>query len=159
MRKQRTQKRSAPARTRTPSKTSPRARAPKPGALIDAAQFGSQTDVAQVLAAGAVVDESDGHRTPLTMACFHRKVASVRVLLAAGASPALAASAGGTQPIVYAVKSGSKRTAEMLELLLAAGADPDPPAYRGLRLIEWCRRDPKLQAYVAILERAAAART
>lgn len=62
----------------------------------------------------------------------------------------------GSQPIVYAVTSGSKRTAEMLQMLLAAGADPNPPAYSGMRLIQWCRRNSKLAGYVAILERAAA---
>jgi hypothetical protein len=56
---------------------------------------------------------------------------------------------------VFAVTSGSKRTPEMLQMLLDAGADPDPPAYRGMGLIAWCRRDPKLEPYVAILERAA----
>lgn len=147
----------APTRKRTPAprKTPARSRAPKPGALIDAAQFGTADDVKAVLAAGADVDESDGIRTPLAMACFHRKVASVRVLLAAGASPTHSYSPRGSHPIVYAVTSGSKRTAEMLQMLLDAGADPDPPAYRDHTLIEWCRRDVKLHAYVAILEAAA----
>lgn len=139
-------KREGPSKTkrqgpREPPRGAPaRGRAPKPGALIKAAQFGTEADVRAVLAAGADVDESDGSRTPLTMACFHRKVASVRALLAAGASPTRSYHPQGPQPIVYAVTSGSKRTAEMLELLLDAGADPDPPAYRDLTLIAWCRR-------------------
>jgi ankyrin repeat protein len=150
-------KRKATEPTRSLPPQLARPRSPKPGALSDAAQFGTEADVKAALASGADVNECVGTRTPLGMACFHRKVASVRALLAAGASPTHSAP-HGSPPIVLAVTSGSKRTEEMLQMLLDAGADPDPPAYRDMTLIEWCRFDPKLTGYVAVLERAAAAR-
>lgn len=91
------------------------------------------------------------------MACFHRNVAIVRALLAAGADPNFA-TATDSAPLLYAVTSGSKRTIEMVRMLLDAGADPDPPAYRGMSLIAWCARDPRLHDIQAVLEQAVAAR-
>lgn len=115
--------------------------------------MGERDEVEALLAAGADPNEVDGTSTALDMACFHRKVPIVRILLQAGASP------NGrpdtiSAPLVHAVTSGSKRTAEMVRMLLDAGAEPNPPAYRGMTLIEWCRVDPKLAEVTAMLEAA-----
>ncbi len=99
--------------------------------------------VEELLTKGANPNVDQGGSTPLEMACFHRKVAIVRVLLDAGADPNFT-SATGSAPLVNAVTSGSKRAVDMVRMLLAAGAAPNPPAYRGMSLIEWCARDTRL---------------
>ena len=108
-----------------------------------AAQLGETEQVKALLAKGVDPNEVDATSTPLCMACFHRKVPIVRLLLAAGANPSFHASSDSA-PLVNAVQSGSKRTLEMVRMLLDAGAEPNPPAYRGMTLIEWCGRDPAL---------------
>lgn len=129
----------------------------KPGALRWAAQLGKREDVEALLAAGADPNEVDGTATALDMACFHRKVPIVRILLQAGASPNGRPDTTSA-PLVHAVTSGSKRATEMVRMLLDAGAEPNPPAYRGMTLIEWCRVDPKLADVAAMLEEAVRAR-
>jgi ankyrin repeat protein len=121
-----------------------------------AAQLGDRARLTELLAAGADPNEIDGTTTPLAMACFHRKVPIVRALLEAGASPSLCVP-GGSPPLLDAVQSKSKRTTEMVQMLLAAGAEPNPMAYRGMTLIEWCARDGKLAEVKALLEAAVAA--
>jgi hypothetical protein len=116
-----------------------------------AAQLGYRDVVEELLAKGHDPNVEQAGSTPLAMACFHRNVAIVRSLLAAGANPNFGTS---TAPLVYAVTSGSKRTLEMVEMLLEAGANPNPPAYRDLSLIEWCARDPRLAEVQAVLEAA-----
>jgi ankyrin repeat protein len=118
-----------------------------------AAQLGYRDVVEDLLAKGQDPNVEQGGSTPLSMACFHRNIAIVRALLAAGADPNFRA-ATGSAPIVYAATSGSKRAAEMAQLLIDAGADPNPRAYRDLSLIEWCARDPKLADVKAVLEQA-----
>jgi ankyrin repeat protein len=125
--------------------------------LRAAAQFGYRDVVEELLAKGHDPNGEPGLTTPLSMACFHRNVAIVRILLAAGANPNHRAETGSA-PLVYAVTSGSKRTVVMVRMLLDAGADPDPAAYRGLSLIKWCARDPKLAEVKDVLEQATAAR-
>ena len=136
----------------------PRKKKVKPGALRSAAQFGQTEEVKALLAAGADPNEIDyvlgtPNSTALCMACFHRKVPIVRILLAAGADPNLAVT---SPPLVYAMTSGSKRTAEMVRMLLDAGAEPNPIAYRGQRIIEYCRHKPDLAEAIELLETAQA---
>lgn len=129
----------------------PRAKLASKDKLRWAAQLGYRDVVEELLAKGENPNVDQGGSTPLAMACFHRKVAIVRVLLAAGADPNFAVD---TPPLVYAVTSGSKRAVEMVRMLLDAGAKPNPPAYRGLSLIAWCARDSRLAEIKGVLERA-----
>ena len=138
----------------------PRKKKVKRGALRSAAQFGKRDEVAALLAAGVDPNEIDEvlgmpGSTALCMACFHRKVPIVKLLLAAGADPNLAPPTGSA-PLVYAMTSGSKRTAEMVRMLLDAGAEPNPVAYRGQRILEYTKGKPELDEARGLLEAALA---
>jgi ankyrin repeat protein len=94
--------------------------------LHDACQLALVEVVKQALATGADVERRDAHgRTPLMLACRAGSFEVVKLLVEAGAD-VKAANAGGTTCLMYAktaaVGSGDLRT---LDLLLAAGADPN----------------------------------
>ncbi len=140
--------------TRTPGLKQPRGT--RWNHIRDAAQFGSVADVQLFLDAGWPVDTLDVSATALGMACFHKKPAIVKQLLAAGANPSL--DVYGSTPLMYAVASKSKRTLEMVQMLLEAGADPNSKGYRDKSLIDWIARDPKLVDVHALLVAARDAR-
>lgn len=150
------------ASAKTPALKKPRGS--KHRTIREAAQFGSADDVKAFLDAGWPPDTRDGllpslpselGLTALAMACFHKKPAIVKLLLDAGADPNLRST---SMPLVYAVTSKSKRAIEMVRLLLAAGAHPDPDAYRDKNLIDYISGDPKLADIHALLVAAKAAR-
>ena len=117
-----------------------------------AAQLGDLADVEALLAKGADPNEIDQTSTPLCMAVFHAKQASVRALLAAGASPAVM-HPRDSAPLVYACKMKTRSDAKRLaivRMLLAAGADPDPRIGSN-RLIDWCAGQKHLAKVRAVL--------
>ncbi|MGE0404007.1 MAG: ankyrin repeat domain-containing protein [Kofleriaceae bacterium] len=135
------------------SSTLKKPRGSKHRTIREAAQFGSTADVQLFLDAGWPADAVDTTLSysvsALGMACFHRKPAIVRQLLAAGADPNLAC--GASSPLLDAVASGSKRTLEMVQMLLDAGANPKTEGYRDMSLVAWVARDPKLADVHAVL--------
>lgn len=89
------------------------------GPLSDAAKKGDETEISNLIASGADPNESDGLAYPLHWAAMNGHVASVEVLLAAGASMEVQSSMLGT-PIHASARMGRINT---LAVLLDAGAD------------------------------------
>ena len=85
--------------------------------------------------------DGDGER-PLAFAAAHRNVASVKALLAAGAHPDVRRTDDGSQPLHEALRSPgtgaeAKASAEIVGLLLAAGAPADADIGEHDRAIFW----------------------
>jgi ankyrin repeat protein len=117
-----------------------------------AIQSGRLEDWQELLANGADPNAIDSSSTPLCMACFHGKVTAVRALLAAGAKTSVKHPRDDF-PLVSAVRGKSPKKADLVKMLLAAGADPDPPV-GSKTLLEWCAGKKDLADVVALLEAA-----
>lgn len=109
---------------------------------------------------GAPVDErptaSDAYQgeTPLMIAAADGLIDVATLLLERGAS-AEARNASGLTPLHFAVGSADRGTSQMVELLLAAGADPGATDESGATALALAR-EFGVAAAIAALERAEA---
>ena len=113
--------------------------------LRDAAERGDVATIKQLIKSGVILDIPASHkdeRSALHLAAMNNHVEACKVLLDAGASPALGNSRAGVnslvgldvkgmQPIDYAVKNP-----ELLEIFFNAGAPINPPPTSGQTLIQ-----------------------
>lgn len=113
--------------------------------LRDAAERGDVATIKQLIKSGIILDIPASHkdeRSALHLAAMNNHVEACKVLLDAGASPALRNSSAGVnslvgldvkgmQPIDYAVKNP-----ELLEIFFNAGAPINPPPTSGQTLIQ-----------------------
>ncbi len=85
--------------------------------------------------------EGNWASTPLMDAVRRSDVEIVRLLLEAGADPLKNQPSHGTSPVDIAVKSTDPRSADVLELLLLAGASlTEPPSPSEVELDDWWQR-------------------
>lgn len=99
--------------------------------LMVAAERASPAVVAELLAAGATMDARDRMgRTALSGACAERRWDVVKILLRSAAAPNAVrmADANGATPLIEAADSAPD---EIIEALLAKGADPNAVAQPG----------------------------
>jgi uncharacterized protein len=89
---------------------------------LDHAREGATDELAEFLDHGLPVDECDAeHNSLLMLAAYHDRPATVRMLLQRGADPELR-NDRDQSPIAGALFKGAD---EVVDLLRAAGADPD----------------------------------
>jgi ankyrin repeat protein len=97
--------------------------------LKDAACHNKVDEVKQLLARGVDPNFVNDGQTALAWAAYHRHLAVVKELLAHGADP----NAGNSYPAAGSAvhAAAAKGTAEILQLLLAAGGDPNGAGQNG----------------------------
>ncbi|MER9138329.1 ankyrin repeat domain-containing protein [Mesorhizobium sp. M0830] len=91
-------------------------------AIHDAAMKGDVTAIAAALDAGASVDESDGHATPLYLADRDGHFAAAKLLMARGADVNAVTDSRLGPALMPAL---AKRRIDLVNLLLNGGANPN----------------------------------
>ena len=100
----------------------------------DSSDSGERT-MQLLLDAGARVDDASADGTPLVQAARRGSLPRVRLLLTRGADPRRARDADGDTALMHAVKAA--RDGEMLQALMAAGADAKAPGGGGATALMW----------------------
>lgn len=124
--------------------------------LFEAAALGDVPRLRELLDAGADPNEfaSDGF-TPLTLAAFFKRPEAARLLLDRGADVNQRARHEEIQvlPIHSAAANGG--SAEIVRMLLDAGADPNAEQPGGFRAIDEARQDGNAELEQLLVERGA----
>ena len=128
-------------------------------ALFAAAGAGYDSVVTELLALGAAVDIANNHgATPLSHALVRGHASTAKLLLAAGANPALGPGGGGGA--LHALLGGSlsgAKLAKMVRTMLAAGHDADSPTdEKGRTPLDLAAARGEVSAAEALIEAGAA---
>jgi ankyrin repeat protein len=113
---------------------------PDAAAVVDSLERGADPNAVRGRATPTNL-EGNWSSSALMDAVGHSDVEIVRLLLAAGADPRKNQPSHGTSPVDIAVKSSNPRSAEVIELLLKAGASlTEPPPPSEVELDDWWQR-------------------
>ncbi|MBI2517999.1 MAG: ankyrin repeat domain-containing protein [Opitutae bacterium] len=137
-----------------PAKAADPAKQPLTEQLVAACKAGDVVAAAAAIRAGAEIDQQgeDG-LTALHHALMAQHPAAVRLLVAEGASVNVT-SRGGNSPLNFAIQNGQQM--EMIEFLLAQGADPNACGERGYAALYSAVVTPNHAALTRLLATSAA---